>query len=57
MVEVVRLKFTLDFNLLKMGTYANDFQTFFLAKNSWDCNQIRSNQIAASLNSLNRFHF
>ena len=38
-------------------SYCNDFQKNFLARNIVDCNQIRSNQIAASVNALNHFHF
>ena len=38
-----------------MDAYYNDFQRTFLAKNPCDCNQIRSNQIAASINALNHF--
>ena len=44
-------------NLLKMDAYSNDFQKTFLAKNPCDWIQIRSNQIAASVNVLNHFHF
>ena len=49
--------FSLTCNLLKMDAYSNDFQKIFLARNPCDCNQIRSNQIAASVNALNHFHF
>ena len=49
--------FSLTFKLLKMDAYSSDFQKKVLAKNPGDCNQIRSNQIAASVNALNYFHF
>ena len=49
--------FSLACNLLKMNVYPNDFEKVILAKNPFDCNQIRSNQIAASINTLNHFHF
>ena len=48
--------FSLTCNLLKMDAYSNDFQKIFLAKNHWDC-QIRSNEIAASVNTMNHFNF
>ena len=48
--------FSLDCNLLKIDAYSNDFQKNFLAKNPCDC-QIRSNQLAASVNVMNHFHF
>ena len=35
--------FPLTCNLLEMDAYSNDFQKIFPAKNSFDCNQIRSN--------------
>ena len=49
--------FSLACNLLKMDAYSNDFQNVVLAKNPCNCNQIRSDQIAASGNALNHFHF
>ena len=49
--------FLLACNVLKMDDYYNNFQKNFLAKNPGDCNQIRPNQIAATENSLNHFHF
>ena len=51
--------FSLTCNLVKMDVYySNDFQKIFLARNpTFDCNQIRSNQIAAGVNDLNHFHF
>ena len=49
--------FSLACNLLKMDAYSNDFQNIFLAKNSCDCNQIRSKWKKASVNALNHFHF
>ena len=49
--------FLLTCNLVKMDAYSNDFQKIFLAKNPCYCNQIRQNQIAASVNTLNHFHF
>ena len=49
--------FSLTSNLLKMDAYSNDFQKIFLAKNPCDCNQIKSNQIAVSVNALNYFDF
>ena len=55
-LDCVRLDRSVDCNLLKMGAYLNDFQNFFLAKNSCDC-QIRWNQIAARVNTMNHFHF
>ena len=48
--------FSLDCNLLKMDAYSNDFQEIFLARNPCDC-QISSNQITASVNTMNHFHF
>ena len=48
---------SLTCNLLKMDAYSNDFLKIFLARNPCDCNQIGSNQIAASVNALNHFHF
>ena len=51
------MNFLLTCNLLKMDTYSNDFQKTFLAKNRYDCNRIRSDQIAASANALSYFHF
>ena len=47
--------FSLACNLLKLDAYSNDFKKLFLAKNLCNFNQIRSNQIAASLNVLNHF--
>ena len=38
--------FSLACNLLQMNAYSNNFQNFFLAKNLYNCNQIRPNQIA-----------
>ena len=49
--------FWLTCNLLKIDAYSNDFQKSFLAKNPCDWNQIRSNQVTASVNALNHFHF
>ena len=49
--------FSLACNLLKMDAYSNDFQKTFLAKNRCDSKQIISNQIVASVNILNDFHF
>ena len=51
--------FSLTCNVVKMEVYySNDFQKVFLARNpACDCNQIRSNQIAASVNALNYFSF
>ena len=55
--------FPLNCNLLKMDAYSNDLQKIdtnlysLLAKNPCDCNQIRSNQIAASVNALDHFYF
>ena len=49
--------FSLVFNLQKRDTYSNDFQKFFLAKNPCDRNQIRSDEIVASVNALNHFYF
>ena len=51
------MTFSLTRNLLKIDAYSNDFQKMFLAKNPCDCNQIRSNQIVASVNAQNHFHF
>ena len=48
--------FSLDGNLLKMDAYSNDFQEIFLANNPSDF-QINSNQMAASVNAMNHFHF
>ena len=48
--------FSLASNLLKMDAYSNDFEKIFLAKKLCNCNQIRANQIAASVNALNHFH-
>ena len=47
--------FSLASNLLKIDAYSNDFEKMFLAKNLCNCKQIRSNQIAASVNALNHF--
>ena len=44
-------------NLVEMDAYSNDFPKNFLAKNPCDWNRIRSTQIVASVNALNRFHF
>ena len=49
--------FSLAFNLLEMDAFSSDFQKIFLAKNSCDCNQIRSTQIESSANVLNHFYF
>ena len=49
--------FSLACNLLKMDAYSNDFEKIFLVKKNCDCNHIRSNQVAASVNALNHFHF
>ena len=49
--------FSLACNLLKMDAYSNGFQNMVLAKNPYNCKQIRSNQIAASGNALNHFIF
>ena len=49
--------FSLTCDLLKMDAYSNDFQKIFIAKNPCDCNQIKSNQISASANAQNHFHF
>ena len=49
--------FLLTCNLLKIDVYSDDFQKMFLAKNPYDCNQIRSNQIAVTVNAPNHFHF
>ena len=49
--------FSLACNLLKMDAYSNDFEKIFLAKNPRNCNQIRSNEIAVSVNALNKFYF
>ena len=49
--------FSLACNLLKVDAYSNDFEKMFLAKSPCNCNQIRSNQIAASANALSHFHF
>ena len=48
--------FPLASNLLKMDVYSNDFQKIFLAKNPRD-NQNKSDQIVASVNTMNNFHF
>ena len=48
--------FSLGCNLLKMDVYSNDFQKIFLAKNPRD-NQNKSDQIVASVNTMNNFHF
>ena len=40
-----------------MDAYYNDFKEIFLGRNPCDYNQIRSDQIAASLNILHHFHF
>ena len=45
--------FSLTCKLLKMDAYSNDFRKIFPDRNPCDCNQIRSNQIAASVNALN----
>ena len=49
--------FSLTFKLLRIDAYSSDFQKKVLSKNPGDCNQIRPNQIAASVNALNYFHF
>ena len=49
--------FLLNCSLLKMDAYSNDFQKIFLARNPFDSNQIRLNQIADSVNALNHFRF
>ena len=49
--------FSLACNSLKTDAYSNDFEKLFLTKNPCDCNQIRSNEIAASVGVLNHFHF
>ena len=49
--------FSLDCNLLKMGAYSNNFQKDFGPKTPYDCNHIRSNQIAAGVNALNHSYF
>ena len=38
-----------------MDAYSNNFQKMFLVKNSCDCNQIRSNQIAGSVSTLKNY--
>ena len=48
--------FPLASNLLKMDVYSNDFQKIFQAKNPRD-NQNKSDQIVASVNTMNNFHF
>ena len=55
--ENPRRMFSLACNLLKMDACFSDFEKMFLAKNPCDCNQMRSNQIAANTNALNHFHF
>ena len=49
--------FSFASNLLIMDAYPNDFEEMFLAKSPCNCNQIRSNQIAASVNAPKHFHF
>ena len=49
--------FSLAWNLLKMDACSNNFEKMFLARNPCECNQMRSNQIAANINTLNHFHF
>ena len=49
--------FSLACSLLKMDACSNDFEKIFLAQNPCDCNQMKSNQIAANINALNHFHF
>ena len=50
-------KLLLACNLLNMDAYSNDDQKIFLAKKLCDCNHVRSNQIAGSVNALKHFHF
>ena len=47
--------FSLTCNLLKMKAYFDDVQKTSLTKNACNCNWITSNQIVASVNSLNHF--
>ena len=50
--------FSLARNFLKkIEAYSNNFEKMFLAENPCNCNQIRSNQTAPSVNALNHFHF
>ena len=45
--------FSLACKLLKIDAYSNGFQKIFLGENLYDCNQIISNQIAATIPHIN----